>query len=565
MIPASVSDMSSFRSRDQDSSSDNGEAEETRPLNEYVVVPGEPFPPTPGPQDKYLVTFAEDDPERPMNWPMWQRIMYKAIATMNITVVTWGSSAISPGISEICEEFHVGQVTGALTVSLYVAGFATGPIFWGPSSEMLGRHVPLVIGVFGFCCFGFACATCKDFQTLMLGRFFMGTFGVSTISVGPAISADVFTTSQRGKAISYVILAIICGPVIAPVVSGYIANSYLHWRWTMYITSIMGCLALVIQLLLFKETYPQTCLRNRAVQIRAATGNWAVSAPIETMELDTKNILHRTILKPFRMLLVEPILLLMSLYHGFIYGILYLCLTAVPIVFQEQYGWKGGNVYLPYLGMFIGCVILVVVNLLVFDKMTERELKRNHGDVAPETRLPLMMMSGVAFAMGIFLTFWSGAYPQLPGKPGGAHWIAPTIGLALIGFGLIGIFQAILIYIIDTYLLVAASAIAANTFVRSGMAAAFPLFAAAMFHNLGVQWAGTLLGCLAAVLAPVPFFFYFYGKKIRAKSMYAVGDDNLDLEDLELEIRADPATRNSHAGSSVNDISRVNSRTAGAL
>jgi len=44
---------------------------------------------------------------------------------------------------------------------------------------------------------------------------------------------------------------------------------------------------------------------------------------------------------------------------------------------------------------------------------------------------------------------------------------------------------------------------------------------ASAFDNLGIQWAGTLLGCLAAVMIPIPFIFYYYGPKIRARSKFA--------------------------------------------
>ena len=67
----------------------------------------------------------------------------------------------------------------------------------------------------------------------------------------------------------------------------------------------------------------------------------------------------------------------------------------------------------------------------------------------------------------------------------------------------------------------AASAIAANTFLRSLCAAVFPLFATYMFDAIGVNWAGTLLGCVAVVMIPIPIFFYTHGRKIRAKSKYA--------------------------------------------
>lgn len=67
----------------------------------------------------------------------------------------------------------------------------------------------------------------------------------------------------------------------------------------------------------------------------------------------------------------------------------------------------------------------------------------------------------------------------------------------------------------------AASAIAANTFCRSMVAASFPLFSRQMFDNMGIQWASTLLGCFAACLVPIPVAFYFYGKRMRMKSKFA--------------------------------------------
>ena len=42
-----------------------------------------------------------------------------------------------------------------------------------------------------------------------------------------------------------------------------------------------------------------------------------------------------------------------------------------------------------------------------------------------------------------------------------------------------------------------------------------------MFVNLGIQWAGTLLGCLAAIMVPIPVAFYLYGAKLRARSQFS--------------------------------------------
>jgi DHA1 family multidrug resistance protein-like MFS transporter len=84
----------------------------------------------------------------------------------------------------------------------------------------------------------------------------------------------------------------------------------------------------------------------------------------------------------------------------------------------------------------------------------------------------------------------------------------------------------------------AASALAGNTFLRSLCGAGFPLFASKLFTGLGINWAATLLGCIAAVLVPIPVLFYVYGARIRAKSSFA---KTLDLYDDGSSYEADSA------------------------
>jgi hypothetical protein len=88
------------------------------------------------------------------------------------------------------------------------------------------------------------------------------------------------------------------------------------------------------------------------------------------------------------------------------------------------------------------------------------------------------------------------------------------------GFGFSTIFQAALNYLIDTFQKFSASAVAATTFLRSVFSAAFPLFVNPMFHNLGIPWASSILGFIAAALIPIPYLFYIYGPMIRKKGKF---------------------------------------------
>ncbi|KAI0069220.1 hypothetical protein BV25DRAFT_1874835 [Artomyces pyxidatus] len=97
------------------------------------------------------------------------------------------------------------------------------------------------------------------------------------------------------------------------------------------------------------------------------------------------------------------------------------------------------------------------------------------------------------------------------------------------------IFQS---YLVDTYLMYAASAFAAHTMIRSAVGAAFPLFTFQMFDGMGVNWACTLLGLVSVLMAPMPFLFYKYGARIRESSTFAPCIDLKIGKELEAERRA---------------------------
>lgn len=213
------------------------------------------------------------------------------------------------------------------------------------------------------------------------------------------------------------------------------------------------------------------------------------------------------------MLVSEPIVLALSVYMAFVYGLLYLFLSFYPVVFQEIHGFNQGVGGLPFLGMILG-EILAGVYMVITQPSYNRKLKANNDRPIPEWRLPPVIIGGVSFAIGLLWFGWTGYKPSI-------HWIAPTLSGLCTGFGILSIFLQLLNYLIDAYLMFAASAIAANTFLRSLAGAIFPLFASYMIKGMGVQWAGTLLGLVAFALVPMPVIFYLKGAKIRERSTFA--------------------------------------------
>lgn len=120
------------------------------------------------------------------------------------------------------------------------------------------------------------------------------------------------------------------------------------------------------------------------------------------------------------------------------------------------------------------------------------------------------------FVIGLFWFGWT-ADPSI-------SWISPVFASAFIGAGFNVIFQQCINFLVDSYGLYAASAVSANTFLRSILAAGLPLAAKPMFNNLGVGPAMSILGGVAVLALPVPFIFMKYGLKLRMMSKYAPVD-----------------------------------------
>ncbi|GLA24686.1 hypothetical protein ACMYSQ_009193 [Aspergillus niger] len=485
------------------------------PQDQWLPIgAGKPYPPPLPDSEAYVVEFeGADDPMHPHNWPMKKRVMLGSLLTSCALVTAYGSAVFATAASGAEKEFGFGEEVAALGTTLYVLGFSAGPTVWAPCSELLGRRWPLLLGMFGFDLFMIATATAKDTQTLMLCRFFAGFCAASIIALVPASLSDVFNNHQRGVAIAMYTMSVFTGPFTAPFIGGYTASSYLGWRWTLYVPAIVGffCLALIV--FFTTETYAPIILVQKAAILRRQTRNWGIHARQDELEIDFKELVTKNLARPFMILFTEPIAFLLTLYMSFIYGLAYALLEAYPIIFEGTYGMTGGTAGLPFIGLIIG-EIAGSTFVLSLSGRYSRKLAANNYVAVPEWRLPPCIVGGAVFAGGLFWFGWTGWNSSI-------HWMAPTAAGVAVGFGLTSIFMQCFNYILDTYSKFAASAFAANTMMRSMVGAVFPLFTRQMFNNLGIQWAGTLLGCIAVVMIPIPLMFYLFGGRLRQKSKLA--------------------------------------------
>ncbi|EOD47184.1 putative mfs multidrug protein [Neofusicoccum parvum UCRNP2] len=128
------------------------------------------------------------------------------------------------------------------------------------------------------------------------------------------------------------------GPEVGPLVGGFI-NQHASWRWTFYVMLIWAGAQLALIVFLVPETYHPVLLRRKAQKLRTETGNEAWKAPIEKLDKSVSQTLLWSCVRPFQLLVFEPMCLNLCILSSILLGILYLFFGAFPLVFQNNHGF----------------------------------------------------------------------------------------------------------------------------------------------------------------------------------------------------------------------------------
>ena len=444
--------------------------------------------------------------------------MITIVTSITTLVVSFNSSAYSGSFKELSDDFPVSAEVLTLGVSLYVLGFAVGPLIWGPLSEMYGRRKIFYVSFIPYIAFLAGACGSPNVEALLIFRLLQGTFGASPNTNSGGTIADIYTSDDRGDALSLFSAAVFCGPILGPIVGGFVGENE-GWRWTFAVMAFFAAGLFLASAWLVPETYHPTLLRRRAQRLTASGHGHIYKIQQDVgKQLPLSSRLQNAFTRPWRLLFLEPIVTCFVTWVAIIYGTIYLFFEAFPILFQQERGWSEGLGGLAFLGIGVGMMFGVLLNAFVFNPryLQQSQAARQSGKmIAPEARLPMACVGGLMLPASLFAFAWT-SYPSI-------QWAAPICLSAPFGTGTVLIFLASNTYLIDCFQLWAASALAANSLLRSLFGFAFPLFATDMYNKLDPEWATSLIAFLTLACAPIPFIFYAFGDRIRALSKRAVG------------------------------------------
>ncbi|WVR06765.1 hypothetical protein IAU60_003800 [Kwoniella sp. DSM 27419] len=472
------------------------------------------YPGTGTVDDPFLVDFGPEDGTNPYNWNNRLRWSLTFLIGVAALCPPFTSVSYSSTVLELSKELGMSREMATAGISLYILGNAIGVLIWAPVGELKGRNFAFNASYPLFAAFNLGCALAHNTRTMMVFRFLSGLMGASTLTNAGGQIGDMWAAHERALATSIFALAPFLGPVLGPIVGGYVTQ-LAGYRWVYWVQFIYAVIITIATIAFTPETYAPTILRKQAAALTAASAkagsNLVYIAKFDKVKRTPREVFKDGMLKPFELLFTEVICFSLALYGGIVYAILYEFFACFPLIYQEIRGWTVGQGGLAFLGMGLGLIIGNAINPL--GNVWYRRATKPGRPTPPEARLPLAMIAAVLCPVGLFWFAWTSAPP--------VHWIWSILACVPFGTSFILIFAAMVNYIIDSYTLHAASALAAQAVLRCLFGAAFPLFAVKMYRALGLHWAGTLVAFLALACSPMPFLFYKYGPLLRRKSRYA--------------------------------------------
>ncbi|KAL4861470.1 hypothetical protein BDV12DRAFT_208005 [Aspergillus spectabilis] len=438
-------------------------------------------------EDPYVIGWIDNDRRNPTNLAPWIKWGIVVIISFNALAVSFVPSACSGALPKIMRHFEISEVVGTLGLSLYVLGFGVGPLLWAPLSEVYGRQVILCTSYGVLTLFNLGVVFSQNVQTLLILRFFAGTFGASPLTNTGGVIVDIFTPADCGIAMNLFAVAPFMGPAAA------------GWRWACGLMTLLCGISWLLSTVLIPETFAPVLLRRRAERLSKMTGK------IYVTQFD------KTRGQPSLWSDIKPIVLALAVYMSIIYGTLYLLFGAYPFVFKGARGWSDGIANLPFLGILVGMLFGIAFN--IWDNRRYVGIVQTHRQAPPEARLLPAMVGAVILPIGQSWFAWTN-YPSIA-------WICPVIASSFFGFSMILIFVSGKNYLADLYTIFAASALASTVLLRSIFGAVFPLLTPYVFRNLGIHWASSIPAFLSVACAGFPFVFHRYEAWIRKRCKFS--------------------------------------------
>ncbi|MCJ1421188.1 hypothetical protein MMC32_007550 [Xylographa parallela] len=466
------------------------------------------------------IELTEEDcyDELGFSFPTWRKWMILTIIFLVQTSMNFNTSLYSNALGGISSEFGVSEQAARVGAAVFLVTYAFGCELWAPWSEEFGRWPVLQSSLFLVNLWNLPVALAPNFGSIIVARA-LGGLSSAGGSVTLGMVADIFEADNQQYAVAYIVFSSVGGSVLGPLVGGFV-EQFLAWRWCIWIQLIFGVTVQIAHFFLVPETRT-TIMMDKIAKRRRKQGISNTYGPSELVTLRERFSIKEILItwtRPFKMFITEPIVLTLSLLSGFSDALIFMQIQSFSLVYKTWNfnDYETGLAFLPILiGYFIAWAIFIPA---IKRNIRQREANPDDEHAQYESRLWLLLYTAPCLPIGLIIFAWTCGGPPL-------HWIGSMFGSAIIGIANYSIYMATIDYMICAYGPYSASATGGNGWSRDFLAGVLTVPATPFYTNIGshdhLQYANTILFCIAALLVVAVYVIYWKGPVLRKRSPFA--------------------------------------------
>ncbi|OVF10233.1 putative multidrug resistance protein [Clavispora lusitaniae] len=450
-------------------------------------------------------------------FPTYKKWMILSVIFAVQVSMNFNTSIYPNAIPLIAEKWNIEVQKVRVSQMMFLICYAFGCELWAPWSEEYGRWPIMQLSLFFVNIWQILGGLAPNFGAIVVARS-LGGLSSAGGSVTLGMTADMWEANDQGFAVAFVVLSSVGGSALGPIFGG-LAQEHLSFRWNFWIQLIFGGVVQIAHFFLVSETRATALIDREAKRRRESGEDDNIYGPGEIYghKMSFGEVL-RIWRRPFEMFLKEPIVLCLSLLSGFSDALIFVCMESFTLVYK-QWNFSTTACGLAFVPIVIGYLLAYGIHLP--DVWRQRQIIKTYGDGSrfAERRLLLLLFIAPLEAIGLFGFAWTSMGPHY--NP----WIAPMIFTVLIAIANYSIYMSTIDYMVAAYGPYSASATGGNGFARDFLAGIAAMYSEPMYTNIGkkrhLQWASTLLGCIAFLVSIPIYIFYWKGPQIRERSKFA--------------------------------------------
>ncbi|KAJ5996568.1 hypothetical protein N7522_008228 [Penicillium canescens] len=499
-----------------------------------------------GKQPVILVPQPSDDPNDPLNWPLWRRDLILAILSFVTVLCTTTSSILAANTVTIADYENITFTAAALLTGYHLCGTGVAGILIVPTARVWGkRHLFLIGHILMVVSCVWAGASGKNHNSLLWSRIFQGVALAPFEALVNACVGDLYYVHERGKRMAVSNVSLFGAAFLTPVVVGKITKS-LGWQWSFYFVAIFLGASFPLTFFFVPETafrrpdhlntdFKHQDGQGESTSISGAsndetkelrsedrnelggTSRTEVPAPIPERDSFVKSLrlfngrktdesFFKLLLRPLP-LFFHPGIFWACLIQGVVIGwvafvgvILAIVFLGPPMWFEED---KTGYLY---TGAFIGAIVGLFLSGLLSDSTNKLMIRLNHGKYEPEFRILLVLPQLIFCGIGIYGFGWTANDVMHYG------YIVPDVFFAFLIIGMVMGAVAASLYIVDAHREMAIEAFTCMLVFKNMFSFVLTFYAYKWFAHGGIKHTMVIIGSIQVGICLLSIPMYIFGK-----------------------------------------------------